>query len=1162
MINKDTILGIKDFSSLVNFLVDELNWPITLENFDDIDILAFDFTPEELNLPEEHIAKIKTIKQLRPLSSEQPWSVFWIDFEPRKLPITALRRILNCFAAKKRQQLSHRATWEVEDLLFITGQGQGAHRGVTFAHFHRDKDGKNALREFSWDQTETHFPYIEEYLKSLSWPQEETSPEHWRNKWRMAFSGSTRHAISTAEQLVKIMAALAKDMRRRVLDIFEVEAEEGPLHNLYNTFKDILIHDLGKNDFADMYSQTITYGLFSARCMDIDGHFELHEVVTRIPETNPFLKNIFKICFETTSCQKNSLDLNELGINRLVELLDSLNQTNGTDRMQRILREFGRQTRQEDPVIHFYEGFLKNYHLKQKVQRGVFYTPEPVVSFIVRSVDEALRKDFGLRLGLADTTTWGELVEKKIITRPKGMHYKSKEWKKLSVQPFVQILDPATGTGTFLKACILLINKTMLDEWKKEGHSKKEQENLWNEYVPKNLLPRLYGFELMMAPYAVCHMKLGLVLQETGYDFAKGQRLQVYLTNTLEPPHEYTGTLFAEFLSNEVKAANTIKEKAPISVIIGNPPYSGESANKNEWINNLVNSTYQHIDGKKIKEKGKKNWLLDDYVKFIRVSQLKLDSTGFGILGFITNHSYLDNPTFRGMRLSLLKSFEDIYIADLHGSPAKKIGGDMLEDENVFDIKQGVSIGLFIKNNSSNRAVSIKHKHVWGKREDPQESGGNKLIGKYEWLLSNSKSTVEWEQIQPNSPLYLFVPRNLEMQTEYEANWKICDIMPHYGAGIITSRDHFILDFENETLRKRLEIFRNKKVDDKWIKENFKIKDNSMWSMSRARQKFCEKPLDEKLFIDVLYRPFDIRKIYYETNVVFNMRFQVMYHMIAGKNLGLISARSNKSQNMDHFFCTTRMIETKCGESTTQSCLFPLYKYALPSSSEDMFHFDKHDDLSLSEKNRVLNINNDFIKKIEMQLGSTFGRKNTLGKDKKFTAEDIFHYIYALFYSPTYRTRYAKFLKVDFPRVLMPKKYELFKELANTGKKLVREHLLEADNNKELSCIFNDGGDRTISKIGERGNKLSEEKNGMGRLYINKKSFFDNVPINVWQFTIGGYQVCRKWLSFRKKAEYVLKDEDIIYFQNIVEALKNTLHLMKQADKIIDEFGGWPGAFV
>lgn len=1121
-ISEERVKAIKTFPSLVKFLHEELDWPVGQDSFSEEDI-AFDFSPEEIGIQDKFATKVRTIKQIRPLEYQQPWGVFWIDFEPKHLPIGALRKILNAFVHKKRSKRSDQKTWATDDLLFIAGTGEDGHRGTTFAHFHKSDDGIEELKEFSWAEGETHFYYILDYLESLKWPGKDIAPDQWRAQWRSAFKGSTRRSIKTAEQLAFYMAELACDMRRRVNDAFEVESEKGPLHEMYNMFKKILIHDLEKDAFADMYAQTVTYGLFSARCMDTDGHFELHEVVDRIPETNPFLKGLFQACFKTVKKSKDSLDLDELGVMRLVELLDDLNQKDGSDRMQDILREFGRQTRGEDPVIHFYEGFLNAYESEQRKRRGVYYTPDPVVSYIVRSVDEILRKEFKLELGLADTSTWDEMVAKGTIKRPEGMHQSSKEWKELSGKPFVQILDPATGTGTFLKHTILLIYRSLAEKWKKEGCSHEKIDQLWNDYVPKHLLSRIYGFELMMAPYAVCHMKLGLVLKETGYKFKDNHRLQVFLTNALEPPNAEAGLpLFDAYLADEVRNANAAKSFKRFSVVIGNPPYAGVSSNHGEWITRLID-IYRFVDGQPLEEK--KVWLKNDYVKFLRLSQNIVDSAGQGIVGIITDHSYLDSPTFRGLRNSMLRSFSNIHIVNLHGNSKRRectpAGG---ADENVFDITQGVAIGFYVRGGCSDSGVD--YFDVWGERSQ-----------KYDQLVHSSVSTMKCTVIVPKPAFYSFVPVSESAAKEYSLGWLISDIFSLGSNGVQTSRDSLVLAASRKDLTDRFNWIRSNQVTDAEICKVCGVEDKSFWSLAKSRKVLKGDQEWASRIIEYTYRPLDNCWLYASPNFVHRLRREVMQHM-EHANLALCVGRAGLvvGGEWNLVFAT----KTICDHN-----LF----YRGSSLNLPLYQYHGQDDL-VAKQGRSHNIGYQFSMELARVLKKNFNCDSNLPDG--ITPENVFHYAYGILHSPCYRGRFSEFLKVDFPRLPLPSSCEFFFDVVKLGEVLVGLHLMESTMlNKELAIWSGKSLPCEVEKVSYVDKTV----------WINKEESvgFVGVPEDVFSFHIGGYQVCEKWLKDRKGRK--LSKDDIEHYQKIVVALSETIRLMAEIDKVIDAHGGWPAAF-
>ncbi len=612
--HRDQLKSIRTFPSLVRYLRDEMDWPIGADDFED---MFFDFTPEELGIDTANAAKILEIKRLRPLSANQPWGIFFVKFEPKRLPVVALRRILSRVVIKKRASAdsAERAAWQMNDLLFVSNYGEGEERQISFAHFTQNVERGDlpTLKILGWDQFDTplHLDHVaDELQQKLSWPGDDGDIDAWRERWRSAFTLRHREVITTAARLAARLAELALATRRLVNAALEIETDKGPLRTLMAGFKEALIHDLEDDDFADMYAQTIAYGLLSARISRPAG-LVADNVADMVPITSPFLKELLETFLRLGGRRRKeaattSIDFDELGINDVVELLREAN-------MEAVLRDFDNRNPQEDPVIHFYEHFLAAYDKKKKISRGVFYTPKPVVSFIVRSVHELLRSEFGLEDGLADTATWGEMAKRhEGLEIPEGAG---------PGNPFVQILDPATGTGTFLVEVIDLIHRTMTKKWQAEGHGGRKIDQLWNDYVPKHLLPRLHGYELLMAPYAIAHMKIGLKLYETGYRFGSDERARVYLTNSLEPAHDYSDRLafVIPALAHEAEAVNQIKRDRRFTVVIGNPPYANYSANLSPQARRIVDK-YRSFKGTPIRERNQLQFernLQDDFVKFI-----------------------------------------------------------------------------------------------------------------------------------------------------------------------------------------------------------------------------------------------------------------------------------------------------------------------------------------------------------------------------------------------------------------------------------------------------------------------------------------------------------------------------------------------------------------
>ena len=1059
----------------------------------------------------KHAVKIESIKQVRPLVDTQPWGIFYIEFETKRLPVVVLRRILRTLVPTSRRRDPDRPVWRMDDLLFISAQGEVGYRSISFAHF-RQREGRVAeLRTFSWDSRETHFYYLKNFnLAALRWPEDETDTGAWRQQWRQAFTVEHRYVIKTSQTLAREMARHAATVRDLVSDVYALEAEDDPLHQLYASFKEVLLHDLPPDAFADMVAQTVAYGLFSAATQSDDLTYD--RMVELIPNTNPFLKDLLA---ELTA--QGMVDLEELGVGQLVELL---RQTN----IEAILQDFGKQTGwgREDPVVHFYELFLSEYDREQKVKRGVFYTPDPVVSYIVRSVDYLLKTEFGLADGLADTSVDPETGE-----------------------PLVQILDPATGTGTFLAHAIDQIERTVKA---KPGAD-------WNAYVAEHLLPRLNGFELMMAPYAVAHMKLGLKLRQTGYDFRGEERLRVYLTNTLEEPVEMHEVLaFAGFLSKESNAAAHVKRQKPITVVIGNPPYSYSSRNTGEWIDSLVRDYYQ-VDGHSLDERNPKG-LQDDYVKFLRFGQWRIDETGVGILAMITNHGYLDNPTFRGMRQQLMQTFSDIYVLDLHGNLNKKeTAPDGSKDENVFDIQQGVAICLMVKRRGATDPTRVRHAHLYGLREP-----------KYETLAECDVQHIDWRDLEPGSPSYLFIPLDTELKSEYDVGWQVTDIMPVSSSCMNTARDSLVIDVSRKELLSRIQMIADRGKSAKQISEALGIRNTGWWSFEVARKELLRTPSWEKQIIECLYRPFDRRWLFHNRGFIDRPRTEVNSHMLE-ENISLVTTRQTKEP---FAAVATNLIcgQHKIAAVYDRSYFFPLYRYATPESTENT--------LFASElTSREPNLSSKFIADVKSRLRLAWvsdGRGNlvtTVGP------EDMFHYIYAVFHSPTYRTRYAEFLKIDFPRLPLTSDRELFAKLAALGADLVALHLLEDD---YPAASWNQTGDDsplqhpiTTFVQGVNGTTMGAFSKSTcyqdGKVYLDtsqrkRGSYFDGVPEDVWNFHVGGYQVCHKWLYDRRGTRgepgRTLTAEDIAHYQRIVVALKETIRLMEEIDETIEAHGGWP----
>ena len=1156
--HRERLANIRRFDQLVAYLRDELRWPIDSDDFEE---LTFEYTPEELGIDASNAAKIQQIKRLRPLTPRQPWGVFFVKFEPKRLPVVALRRILGRVALKKRASANtaERQAWATDDLLFVSNYGEGRERRIALAHFSKPHDANDlpTLKVLGWDNLDTplHLDAVARDLTGhLTWPDDEDDRAAWRERWRAAFSLRHREIITTSKVLSDRLAELARATRDRILTALSIENESGQLTQLMNAFQTSLVHNLDDARFADMYAQTIAYGLLSARITDptrrTADDFADHM------KTNPFLRELMGTFIRVGGRRGNpgetGIDFDELGVSEVIELLDQA-------RMEDIVRDFGDRNPQEDPVIHFYEHFLAAYDRKMKIERGVFYTPRPVVSYIVRSIDNLLRSAFGLTAGLADTTTWGEMVERhENLTIPPGVS---------PTQAFVQILDPATGTGTFLVEVIDLIHDTMAGKWRSQGHDEKVIQAFWNEYVPKHLLPRLHGYELLMAPYAIAHLKISLKLYETGYRFASSERARVYLTNALLPAGSKQITLdFLPALAQEAQAVNEIKRNRRFTVVMGNPPYLGEAGRGDEWIAALMRGretqtnkstlSYFKIGDEPLGERNPK-WVNDLYVRFTRLSHWLLEQSGVGVHGFITNHGYLNNPTFRGMRWALLTSFDQLFLLDLHGNLHKKeVDPDGRLDENIFDIERGVAVGLFVMSSTSKTHRVPHHRVHHANRQGTR-------IGKYRWLLDNTASATTWEEISPRARFYLFKPFASLSSGHYEKWTSIREVFPVGGTGVITKRDALSIHFDSEGTWNTVATFA--RMPEQQARVHFNLPpDVRDWRFDWAQRDVRDSGPSERYVRPILYRPFDKRYIYYtgrSRGFIGWPVVDVMGHMLAGDNYAIITARSNKFPQANHFFCSRTIVETKCGEASTQSATFPLYLYPGVGRADASFL-----NRQLEGKGaRIPNLDPAFVEQLADATGLRFVGNGRGDLQEVFGAEDTLAWIYAVFHSPRYRERYEAHFKLDFPRVPAPGTTELFQQMSEAGHELLALHLFESSKTEsEFLTTYTGPGNPEIGRVGWSNGMVwldAGKTNGREGHRATKPGSigFMGVPEAVWDFHIGGYQVCYKWLKGRKGRR--LSNEEITHYHKIVVALNETIRLMTEIDDVVEAHGGWPDAF-
>ena len=918
--------------------------------------------------------------------------------------------------------------------------------------------------------------------------------------------------IETPAMLAKHLARRTRELQTQIAATLKDEGSD--VYRMFSAFKATLLSTLSPSDFADMYAQTLAYGLFAARCtLPNATHFSRLTAAEALPRSNPFLRQLFHLVASPTLEENVTYILDELA-----NLLQNVSTT--------MLRTaFATKTHSEDPVIHFYESFLAAYAPRRRVERGVYYTPPQVISYIVRSVDTLLKTHLKKQDGLADDATL--------------------------------ILDPATGTGGFLLAVLSHIR-----EYVTETYGSGE----WARYVNGELVQRLFGFELLVAPYTIAHLKMSLFLQTQGWQ--ADERLRIYLTNTLEEPVEKERYAFAGFISDEANAAVSVKKDAPILAIIGNPPYQRESANPSRdsqgeltFIGRLIED-YKQVDGKVIGGRDQKRPLQSDYVKFIRWAQWRIKQSGEGVIGYVVNNSFLDGQVFRGMRQSLMDSFNAIYLLNLHGNSRREEDVPPgQKDQNVFDIQQGVALLLCVKERENSAPAAVFYADLWGTREE-----------KYRALSESDVHTTEWTELEPTSPHYLFVPQETAHLAEYERGWEISDIFPQSSTGIFTSRDKVTIHRTPEQVRDVVTDFLS--LSEAEVREKYAVKDSKNWTVRAAQADLGNHPDIEGHITPIRYRPFDTRYTYYtgQSNGFHTYPAPKMSpHLLSGTNVSLAVHRGIRSAVWQHAMVTSQITEKSylSNKSEPTAHVFPLYVYPEPlalcacrvvrspvwqhalvtngitekcyisnrgSESSQIFplYLNPHPEALELTTERYLNLNPDFLKAFSEALGVP--QADVSGLPSGVAPEEIFAYIYAVLYCPAYRERYNAFLKYGFPRIPLPKDIARFRKMAALGQALINWHLGKIDIPPRHR--FEGEGEGVVSKI----------RYEDGNIWINRTQRFTDVPIEVWEFEVGAYQVCEKWLRDRRGE--ALSRAEVQHYRGILVAIAETLSIMTELDRV------------
>jgi predicted helicase len=869
---------------------------------------------------------------------------------------------------------------------------------------------------------------------------------------------------ATARSLAVELAKRTRFLRDNVIaEELKEENIEGTqtLEGFYKAFKDHLIPSLEPSDFANLFAQTITYGLFAARSRAKED-FNRELAYKYIPPTIGILKDVFRFISSTN-------------LPRSMEwIVDDIAEVLRCSNVKNIMENFYKEGKGRDPIIHFYETFLAEYDPKEREKRGVYYTPEPVVSYITRSIHKLLKEKFNKGDGFADKS--------------------------------VIVLDPAAGTLTFPAYAIDLAISEFKEKYGEGGIS---------SLIKDHILKDFYAFELMMAPYAIGHLKIGLILDNLGYQLSDEERFNLFLTNTLdfskEDPNRFPG-VFEQTIAKESLEALNVKEDTPVFVVFGNPPYSSSHSEQSEFVKKTLE---YYSTGLGVENEKRKGVLQDDYIRFIRFAHWKIAKNGVGVIGMITNNSYLDGIIHRAMRKKLMDDFSEIYIFNLHGnSRIKETTPEGGKDENVFDIQQGVSIAIFLKTDQDS-PCKVYYKDIYGLRTN-----------KYDSLNKSVIDQKDFELIKPQPNEYNFAKQDYSLKSKWDSLTGIDQIFSQFVSGVQTKRDNLVIDFENYNLKNKIRLFQNAVGNDEMLMRSFNLSEKSDLNIISAKKKLENIDIGTKI-MTYSYHPFDNRWVFYDESLVSRTRKPLMDNM-SKKNFGILLMRRTGNKEFNHVFITNGLADINF--YGFQTYIFPLYIYDEDNNQNHLFE---------NSQNRTShqNFTKEFI---------DFIYKDDL---TQILPEDVFYYIYAALYSNVYRKKYQEFLKIDFPKIPFTKNYQLFRKLAGLGQKLSDLHLLKAKEIDKPIVKFKGEGNSRIEKIDYLAMKMDNLVGGS--VWINEKQRFDGVNEFLWNYHIGGYQVLNKWLKDRKGR--ILSAEEIKTYCKIATAIHYTILIQKDIDKLYPE---------